>query len=81
MTWTSVTTYETLSYSGVTYSTTTHTADSASTAPGWNQLSVETDAEDGVDFVLRASEQFPMLALDDTNRALVARDSAITEGT
>ncbi|MHA2065730.1 MAG: hypothetical protein ACXABY_15240 [Candidatus Thorarchaeota archaeon] len=56
------------------------TAVSTSTRPGWKQLSVETDATGGVDFVLKASEQFPMKALSDTQRALKARTSAFTVG-
>ena len=53
---------------------------STKTRPGWKQLSVSTDDEGGVDFVIKAREQFPMKALDDVNRSLKARDSAFTQG-
>ena len=44
-------------------------------------MSVKTDSTGGVDFVLRADEQFPMYVLpDDDPRVLRAWDSPFTQG-
>ena len=57
------------------------TGESTTTRPGWRQLSAKTDGSGGIDFVLRADDQFPMYVLpDDDPRILRAWDSPFTQG-
>ena len=46
-------------WSDVTYTSTSWSASTATTI-GWQQLSTVTESDDGVDFVLRVDDQYPL---------------------